>query len=707
MTWQKNAEAKLDPKVASNYQTIQRMVHDRAEQAYTMAMDLPKFQYADDMRLALLATTAHHAGRVDEAIKWYSAYAKAAKRPMDQYRAQLLSAELLVLIGEVNRAKGILQELDKKRSQLKGRFTEQRQLSARVLRMRHDLAKVGDPAAARGFARNLLMYLPAEPETTRPGLVLGHDDLNEAQKMQRGRSLYHAWSYHEARKVFLPFQNHKKYGDSARWHLAQIALNKLRDDFPKAEKLFGTLLGNSSYAAESLFQLARAKMRQERYAEAIADLDRYRKRFPKGDRVELVYYYRGWLPYDHRKNKKAIRELNIYIDKYGRRGRKSTYMYGFRAWAYMRLGQWQEAIKAWDAMLPFGNPLVAGKAMYWKSYAYMKLGQKDRALATIDALRKRWPVSYYGMHAEQLRAKMLGKDQRASKLWWPAKSGSFNFAPRVSIDDLPINRLSLSNQKQWRRVEELVQLGEKRDARRTLSPIYQTVLRLTPTQKRDEWIHALGVYVDDYNKMWRVGSKGTISYLPMLPPRNGLHNVMAYPQAYSDVVHKVAKEFELPPYIIWSIMRQESRYKPSAISHTDAVGALQMIPKTARKVALDLGITYNPRTFHFPEVGFRYSAYYMKKLLNTFGGLFVPMAGAYNSGPKTIARWFRKNPNVPLAWLIEEFEYNEGRAYSRKVGEHLLRYIYLYEKDETKRAKLLDAMFPLSRDINLPDDVGY
>lgn len=83
------------------------------------------------------------------------------------------------------------------------------------------------------------------------------------------------------------------------------------------------------------------------------------------------------------------------------------------------------------------------------------------------------------------------------------------------------------------------------------------------------------------------------------------------------------------------------------------------------------------------------------------------MAGAYNSGPKTIARWFRKNPDVPLVWLIEEFEYNEGRAYCRKVGEHLLRYIYLYEKDAAQRAALLDAMFPLSRDIKIADDVGY
>ena len=44
---------------------------------------------------------------------------------------------------------------------------------------------------------------------------------------------------------------------------------------------------------------------------------------------------------------------------------------------------------------------------------------------------------------------------------------------------------------------------------------------------------------------------------------------------------------------------------------------------------------------------------------------------------------------MSFAWLIEEFEYNEGRAYGRKVVEHLLRYLYLYEPDAQE---LLDGL---------------
>jgi soluble lytic murein transglycosylase len=132
-----------------------------------------------------------------------------------------------------------------------------------------------------------------------------------------------------------------------------------------------------------------------------------------------------------------------------------------------------------------------------------------------------------------------------------------------------------------------------------------------------------------------------------------------------------------------------------------------MQPETARKVASEIGATFNLATFPRPEVGFRYSGFYIRKLVDNFSGLYVPAAAAYNTGPGPIARWFRKNPDATFPWLIEEFEYNEGRAYGRKVVEHLLRYLYLYEPNAEVRGAVLDKAFPLSRDIVIPEDVGY
>lgn len=702
------AQLKPDDQVAQDYRRARRLIEEDAVKALEIARALPRFDYADELRIGLIGEAALSAGAVEEAGDNLLDFASRSDSKKAAFTARMDAAELAVLLGDTTQAKSLLSKLNKDRKSVGGRYSTRRHLNARVLRLKHDLAQgEGNEKTARSLAKDLLVAYPNEVATRRPGLIIDPDALSNGQRFARAKTLYRSWAYTEAREEFKRFVDDSSRANTAKWHLAEIALNKLRDDFPLAEKYYGDLSrGSSSYAADSLFQLARAEMRQEKYVECLKHLDAYVGRYPKGTHAELVYYYRGWLPYDHRENAKAQKGFAQYIKRYGKRGRKSSYIYGFRAWAYMRESQWDEAIEAWEDMLGFGNPIVAGKAYYWMAYAHNEKGETERAIKRLDTLRKKYPVSYYGVLGEQLRATINGEDARASKVWWPEGSGTYDDTPRFEARDINTARLSKTTRSKWRRVLELAALDEMWLAREEFSPIYEAVLKLAPRGKRDEWIHALGHLVDDYNKMWRA-SAGSISYLTPVPDSDPLRSVMSYPRAYRGTVDDIAKEFDIPTYLVWAIMRQESRYKPTAISHTDAVGALQMIPKTARLVAQDLGIAYNPRTFHYPEIGFRYSGFYMKKLLDTFGELFVPMASSYNSGPTVIARWFRRNPDASFPWLIEEFEYNEGRAYGRKVGEHLVRYIYLYEKDAEVRARLLDQIFPLSRDVDLPDDVGY
>jgi soluble lytic murein transglycosylase-like protein len=373
----------------------------------------------------------------------------------------------------------------------------------------------------------------------------------------------------------------------------------------------------------------------------------------------------------------------------------------------MRMSRWEEAIETYQKMKPFGNMLVWGKALYWQAVAHRKLGNDARALDRLDRLRERYPVTYYGVLGEQLRARIQGEDPRASEVWWPEGSGQADDSPRVKVMDQTFPDLPGDVRSRWAEVKALVQLDEQELARRHLEPIRRQLRRAMPRDERDAWVHAVGIYVRDFHEMWRRATGGSIAALPDVPDPESLRAVMAYPKAYKSVVREVAGEFSIPTYLMYAIMRQESRYSPSQISHTNAVGALQMIPSTARKVAEDLGIDYRPRAFFRPEVGFRYSAYYMRKLLDTFEGKIVPMAAAYNSGPSVVAHWFDENPDASFPWLIEEFAYNEGRNYCRKVAEHLVRYLYLYESDRERRAQILNAAFPTSIDIDLPEDVGY
>lgn len=501
----------------------------------------------------------------------------------------------------------------------------------------------------------------------------------------------------------------KKYKDTSMWNLGVIGLRKLRDQPKEAVIIFKDLAQRkNAYRERSMWYWARSLMKQDLYEEAFLVFDRYEKTFPTGTNISAIYYYRGWLPYDARENKKAIKGLKAFIKKFGKRGRKSSFIYGFLGWAHMREKQWDKAIAVWNDMQSFGNSLIAGKALYWKAVAQNEKGEPENARKTLDRIRSRYALTYYGILAEQLRNKLDGKAMNAEALWWPERTAVVDDQPRLDPKKYTFSNTSSATQKEWKRVKELVALDEKQLARATLKPIQSQLLDTIPAGKKKDFIHALGWFVEDFNSMWRA-SAGSISAMPRFPVKSKRNMVMAYPRAYKDVVQDVSEEFSISDYFMWSIMRQESRYKPSAISYTDAVGALQMIPKTARLVAPNIGTEYKLHTFSDPKVGFRFSAYYLRKILDYFDGLYVPGAAAYNTGPAVISRWFHKNDKLEFASLIEEFEYNEGRGYCRKVTEHMLRYIYLYEADDEKRKKLLDKMFPTSRDIEvpLPAEIDY
>lgn len=708
--WTAGASALPGEATIESFKEARSLLEDDPGRAYEIAIALDRLEHADDARLHLIAEAALKSQRVEEALKWLKEFEEATPSANERFEARLERAELLAVLGRVEDADSLAKKLRREQRRIRVRSADRRFLRSRLLRLRHDLALASeDESAARGLAEDLLIYYPSEVGTLRAGLAKTVDDLSTRERYRRAQQLVDSWGYKAARVEYELLIDIDEYEEEARWNLGEIGLRKLRDRPKEAEAFFKELANsNSKYAEKALYYVARAQMKQEQYDEARKTFETYKKRYPRGNYALLADYYGGWLHYDHRENEKALVGLKAFIDKRGIWASKITYVTGFYSWALMRLERWEEAIDAWEDMFRYGNPLVEGKARYWRAVALHKLGRDDEAIEGLDTLRERWPITYYGMLGEQLRAKIQGKDPRASKVWWPKGGGNLDDSPRLDVVNYDYGGLPKSLSEDWQRVLSLALIGEKHRARDELDGIYKSLKRRVKSDDEHAWIHAVGRLVGDYNPMYaEIAGRQGISGRPGMIESDTLEAAMYYPRAYREIVDQVAEEFGLYPGFIWSIMRQESRYKPGAISYTDAIGALQMIPKTARKVARDMGTVYNVATFFRPEVGFRFSGFYMRKLLDVFDGLWVPAAAAYNSGPEVVARWFKKNPEAEFAWLIEEFEYNEGRAYCRKIAEHMLRYLYLYESDEKVRAEILDDMFPLSRDITIPEDVGY
>ena len=173
-----------------------------------------------------------------------------------------------------------------------------------------------------------------------------------------------------------------------------------------------------------------------------------------------------------------------------------------------------------------------------------------------------------------------------------------------------------------------------------------------------------------------------------------------YPKAYEAAVEKEAKKRKLHPYLLWSIMKAETQYKADAISPVGAVGLMQFMPYTSKKVAQLLNEDYRTKQLFEPDAAIKYGAMYLKKLSDELGGQYPLVAAAYNGGPHRVKLWMKNfrepdNTNMDYDIFIEHIPFNETRTYVKRVVSYILTYQKLYEeKIDFKTSKWIIEKIP-------------
>ena len=181
---------------------------------------------------------------------------------------------------------------------------------------------------------------------------------------------------------------------------------------------------------------------------------------------------------------------------------------------------------------------------------------------------------------------------------------------------------------------------------------------------------------------------------------------MAYPRAHSQMVRILAERMGIPELWVYAIMRQESRYRHRQVSYTAALGIMQMIPKTAKIVAKELGVSLSLEGFFAPGRNVLFGAYYLSRLYEDFKGQLIFASAAYNAGAPPIRRFLKAHEGQPFDSMVEFISYNEARNYCRLVATHLLRYALLYQGPKERRS-LFSRLFPRQVDYNVGDGVRY
>ncbi|MBS9782478.1 MAG: lytic transglycosylase domain-containing protein [Arcobacter sp.] len=200
--------------------------------------------------------------------------------------------------------------------------------------------------------------------------------------------------------------------------------------------------------------------------------------------------------------------------------------------------------------------------------------------------------------------------------------------------------------------------------------------------------------LDKYIKLFT--SQATLPHLTFV-----LERFYKYKTSYFILpFEKIMKDFSLENKILlYSLGRQESRFIPSSISFSTALGVMQIMPFLSKAIAKRYKESYNIYEQFKPEVNITYANRHLKTLKKRFNNNPLFIAYAYNGGggytnSQLKKGLFKKGKYEPFL-SMESISYEETRKYGKKVLANY--YIYNNYLNKENPFKLSDFFKSLLR----------
>jgi soluble lytic murein transglycosylase len=136
---------------------------------------------------------------------------------------------------------------------------------------------------------------------------------------------------------------------------------------------------------------------------------------------------------------------------------------------------------------------------------------------------------------------------------------------------------------------------------------------------------------------------------------------------------------------VLGLMRQESRFLPAVRSPVGAVGLMQLMPKTAKSVARDMGLKgFRLDRLEEPQTNISLGIHYLRDLTRDFKGSAILATAAYNAGPSRSRLWSGQlTQTIPGAAFAESIPFSETRGYVKQVLANTAVYQGLLRQSET------------------------
>ena len=304
-----------------------------------------------------------------------------------------------------------------------------------------------------------------------------------------------------------------------------------------------------------------------------------------------------------------------------------------RAWRNIDAGNFNEAAKLFmQCDAPGVAAYKRARILYWLEYSQRKSGQVKEADNTLDLLKRKYPLTIYGL-----------------------------------LSGAKINIIEGTNPDLTLKPSELEEFGFISNAYVKLSRPKASTRELYRSIHLSRWLG-----LDDTYKSARQIEN-------LMTSRTNLYRLdleALYPRPFKAIVDSAAKQYGVESNFVWAIMRQESAYQPDARSYVGAAGLMQLMPATAKEESKRAGLSHYD--LYNPNDNIKLGTSHLSWLGKSFAKPEYIMA-AYNAGSGNARKWLRDGgEKLDLARWIERISFTETNGYVQRVSANLEIYRRLY-----------------------------
>ena len=154
------------------------------------------------------------------------------------------------------------------------------------------------------------------------------------------------------------------------------------------------------------------------------------------------------------------------------------------------------------------------------------------------------------------------------------------------------------------------------------------------------------------------------------------------PLRHEDIIRQQAADKGLDPALIAGVIYTESRFRDQT-SHAGAKGLMQLLPSTAHDIARKSGGTaFIEGDLANPQVNISYGSFYLRYLLQRYGGNEVLAIAAYNAGEGRVDQWIFDARHKGEAFdRARHIPFPETRHYVQQVLDVRARYREEYGRE--------------------------